>query len=1360
MGIACLLLFMSQNSHAQRYEVETNSIRPSKILKGNAAYFSFNVENVSGSAKTDYIFLGIYNSSKVLITPLDEINSLGKDKDVDLILDTDSIKSAPGTYYLRVSYGASKGSTYTTLIEEEIEIHARTITHLHVSEIDVEQYITDGEYFDIDIAVTNDSTVDNTAKFFLQVFETNGTHVTDFDTQDEIDAGDEEHLKFNTTSLSVDDGTYDLLVRYKYPGTSTYVTIYTDELVVHKPLSFSFVSVPERDFYLKDNACDFDVELTGGNGKDIEVKAIFDHRGSSRIYQFDMEEQSGDYVYTERLENMYTGPYNINFEAKQTGHTYTSVTAQNASIYNLKDKVEVTQFTTTPIVPLQDKQLVINATIKNTGEANSEATYFLTVDTDATILDQHTGINAGQQTVLSADISSLSWPLGKNVILIQYQYPGSTRKYTLEEKVVYVQAIPAPELEISAETIPDHFLREADNGEFSVTITNTGNASYEGKLFISMTDNDGNIDNQVIRNVTIDEQDDYILSLTPGNISTGASRYTVRVYSLEDGSSDYVTLHEENIPVYDQLVLGVSSYIVAGDIIPVQVTFPESDELDVDDLSMTLTYEQEEQSHDVSMTYKGTENRIVRYEAMVTLIGGGVNLSIEREYDAIKQIKPIERINVFNKDELNKACDDAGKFYHVPSTVLKALIIQEQDEDTRDGEIGFANLNTKGISTPLLPPLQNITKHGVEALAYMLKEGTNSFDGWDEYETMNHGEILDLFEYPTNRSEQSLRANVQALALTLRYFAHVMYPNGEMLATKNYDLSADWDQSFPQQALESWWFVISQYGIPNDFILSFNNAGDIKTLMGNNYPHRVYDNIMRGKVNDSIPITLPPHFNVEVATNDQINDGLARRDDWSLIYTMPHPDSIDGKVILRHTIPFNPQLDLGIMHDSDGNVHESNTEPFELHFPFPGLSATTAQINAYYDYSHPGIWTGSSYETDGLMINFNGYSPTVAYDGHPGTDYQSRGGHISEETGEWVADPQTLWWLQYPTNTGKVQYSSNENNFTHSIIHDGLGSRYISRYIHGECTNYTSGSIITQDDMDTYFVKTGDKNAAGVPHLHYELLRCISINPQDWNQYDPSWWDTVDPYRWNVNDEILGTFPQQNGMWRQEARNNDLPKIASELLNPNESCDEGDHGQLATALDTDFDIVIEESESIGGTVTVQNNEKPFSGLIRMSALLTLEGGRLEEEPDTLVVEVHPVSLDPFDTLSLSFNTSRLFEPGTYLFRAEFFADGDTVWRMIAYKRMTLEIPTGFDSDNIDDAIRVYPNPASENVTINLPSINKGSQLTIMNSLGQRLSVHRLQQQSNTIDISRLNSGVYILLIQYGDYRKRIVFTIE
>ena len=74
--------------------------------------------------------------------------------------------------------------------------------------------------------------------------------------------------------------------------------------------------------------------------------------------------------------------------------------------------------------------------------------------------------------------------------------------------------------------------------------------------------------------------------------------------------------------------------------------------------------------------------------------------------------------------------------------------------------------------------------------------------------------------------------------------------------------------------------------------------------------------------------------------------------------------------------------------------------------------------------------------------------------------------------------------------------------------------------------------------------------------------------------------------------------------------------------------------------------------------------------------------------------------------------------------------------------------TGVNDLNVSDYILVYPNPASNNVTVSLPGAAANSAFRLTDATGRTLINDRLFDKTSGIDISGLSSGIYFLAIQY------------
>ena len=72
-------------------------------------------------------------------------------------------------------------------------------------------------------------------------------------------------------------------------------------------------------------------------------------------------------------------------------------------------------------------------------------------------------------------------------------------------------------------------------------------------------------------------------------------------------------------------------------------------------------------------------------------------------------------------------------------------------------------------------------------------------------------------------------------------------------------------------------------------------------------------------------------------------------------------------------------------------------------------------------------------------------------------------------------------------------------------------------------------------------------------------------------------------------------------------------------------------------------------------------------------------------------------------------------------------------------------------------LKVFPNPTSNNLTVSFPKVEK-SQMKLWSLDGQLLLDQVLLKQTNNIELTNLNAGVFLIEITYGDriHRKRIL----
>ena len=107
---------------------------------------------------------------------------------------------------------------------------------------------------------------------------------------------------------------------------------------------------------------------------------------------------------------------------------------------------------------------------------------------------------------------------------------------------------------------------------------------------------------------------------------------------------------------------------------------------------------------------------------------------------------------------------------------------------------------------------------------------------------------------------------------------------------------------------------------------------------------------------------------------------------------------------------------------------------------------------------------------------------------------------------------------------------------------------------------------------------------------------------------------------------------------------------------------------------------------------------------------------------------------------------------TYCQFSYFFIDDVTLYE--------IDEPCGVGiNENKAGEIKIYPNPAQDFVSIELPKNINQTQLSIYNLTGQLISQKQITQPSKQIPIAELSNGTYIFVIQNGDKvigRQRVV----
>ena len=89
--------------------------------------------------------------------------------------------------------------------------------------------------------------------------------------------------------------------------------------------------------------------------------------------------------------------------------------------------------------------------------------------------------------------------------------------------------------------------------------------------------------------------------------------------------------------------------------------------------------------------------------------------------------------------------------------------------------------------------------------------------------------------------------------------------------------------------------------------------------------------------------------------------------------------------------------------------------------------------------------------------------------------------------------------------------------------------------------------------------------------------------------------------------------------------------------------------------------------------------------------------------------------------------------------------------------MTFKVVIPTSLDDISDKAAVYPNPASEKISVVLPSELLNSKLTITNSNGQNVLIQTVQADQMEINVSNLASGSYVVTVSNNASVAKLTF---
>lgn len=356
------------------------------------------------------------------------------------------------------------------------------------------------------------------------------------------------------------------------------------------------------------------------------------------------------------------------------------------------------------------------------------------------------------------------------------------------------------------------------------------------------------------------------------------------------------------------------------------------------------------------------------------------------------------------------------------------------------------------------------------------------------------------------------------------------------------------------------------------------------------------------------------------------------------------------------------------------------------------------------------IWTISNYVDHNLaypnqVTDYNGGSRS--YDtptgNHRGIDISTwpYGRKMQDEDGHKVIAASDGQIIYKHDGEFDKNCSFNPDNWNAVYIQHGDGS--VAWYGHlksGSLTSKSIGSFVTQGE---YLGIVGSSGNSTGPHLHFEIYEDNSyslnklIDPyagafNTWNT--TSWWENQKPYL-NPTINALTT-------------NNAAPNLGTcpEIEIPNES----DHFNLNSIvyftvflkdqLGTSFDLVVYKPNNTEFVAWHRNLPEDYSASYYWYSKIVTEEGqwRVECTLSTGQVIIHNFTVGDLSNNQLDLND-----------------------------------------------LRIYPNPCQDVLTIELTKLDN-YEVTIVNSLGQKLIESAINTDRSTIDLTALEDGVYFVTI--------------
>jgi len=96
-------------------------------------------------------------------------------------------------------------------------------------------------------------------------------------------------------------------------------------------------------------------------------------------------------------------------------------------------------------------------------------------------------------------------------------------------------------------------------------------------------------------------------------------------------------------------------------------------------------------------------------------------------------------------------------------------------------------------------------------------------------------------------------------------------------------------------------------------------------------------------------------------------------------------------------------------------------------------------------------------------------------------------------------------------------------------------------------------------------------------------------------------------------------------------------------------------------------------------------------------------------------------------------------------------------RSLVYSRSNIiDLLAQSISEELNSIVKIFPNPASTNITIQVNERDLGSQVFIFNAIGQEVFSERITSTNQLLNIEKLTEGFYFLKIEGQVVRLQIV----